>query len=239
MGVGIAVGGSAALGAVGKVAPRIAGSGLGRAAVNALVGAAVGFGTSGGQPKQALEGAAFGGAFSLGSEYLFTPVSEQIRFRLPSSLGGIGEMETGASTIGKNGQEARTFLSDPLEALGGKQLRIVTDVTELPIGQGRTVDDLVDELVGKHVSTGHATLQAADFDLSAGGRTLIKGFPSEAAGFRGSQELYHFYSAPSSSESDVTIYGGYMGVGEGYGEKPSRIIWGGKPTGSRNHRHGG
>ncbi len=227
VGEGFAIGGAVALQGVSKIAPRVAGSQLGRAGVNSLVGGGGGYLLSGGDVEQTFVGAATGGLFSLGGELAYNPSKAVIMTRL-----GLGnKMIWGPSTIGKSGVETPTFLSEkPLESLGGKQLRVVADVTENPVGiNGVTKDTLIGEYVGKRVPTSHATLKPEAFDLKAGGETVLRGFPEEGAGYRSSQQLYHFYSAPGS-EKFVTVYGGYAGVGKGYSGESPKIVFGGKST---------
>jgi len=148
---------------------------------------------------------------------------------LPKSLGGSTKLTPAASTVGKAGTPIKTYVSKPLKELDGKSLRIVADVTEKPVGtKGVTTKSLIQEYTGKTVPTGHATLNVKSFNLKKGGETLLKGFPDESAGYRQSEQLYHFYSAPGSDDY-VTVYGGYMGVGKGYSGTP-KIVFGGEST---------
>lgn len=175
-------------------------------------------------PLEAAKGAALGAGMSLGTELVAMPLVNELRARLPTRLGGVTRLEEGLPTTGKSGEPVSVYESKPLEELGGRKLRLVADVTENPI---QNVDDAIQQYVGKRTPTGHATLEGSKFNLEEGGVTTLKGFPRKATGFRASEELYHFYSAPGSEEA-VTAYGGYAGVGEDY--STSRIRIGGKPT---------
>lgn len=233
-GVGLAIFGSGALVAVGKAGQtgaKIVQSGFGRAGINALVGGGTSYAVSGGDVEAGVKGAVFGAGFSLASDYLIRPLAGEIRSHLPQKLGGAERLTGGALTTGKAGEEVPTYVSEKgYEQLGGRRIRVVTDVTEKPVGMGdTTLDDLLEQYVGKKFPTGHATLKPEAFDLSKGGKTLLKGYPTESAGFRKAEQLYHFYSAPGSEEF-VTVYGGYMGVGGGYSDDLARIVFGGKPT---------
>jgi len=232
-GAGEAIIGGVALRAIaqsGRWGERIASSILGRAAVDASIDAGIEGVMSKGDPIAIARGATFGAVFSVGFD-VSRQVFSAIKVKLPSWLGGAERLELGEPTTGKAGQEIPTYVSKTeFETLGGRRLRVVPDVSERIIGtQGVSLDDMVGEYVGRKVPTGHATLDSSAFDLTKGGKTLLKGFPTESAGFRKAQQLYHFYSAPGSSEF-VTLYGGYIGVGEGYSDEAVKVVFGGKPT---------
>jgi len=219
---------------VSKVTPvlarqTIAGS-LARASASATLGAAGGYVFSGGKPEEAGKGAALAFGLSLGYEWIARPLIGEVRARLPERLGGTPRLQEGAPTIGKTGEPVKTYVSEPLEKLDQKQLQIVADVTQKPVGtSGVTIETMVDDYVNQFIPTGHGTLKPESFELSIGGKTVLKGYPSESMGFRKEYELYHFYSAPGS-EKFVTVYGGYMGIGEGYSGVSPKIVVGGKPT---------
>lgn len=233
IGAAFAATGAGVFSAVSKGFPagaKIVGSVFGRTAINIGIGAGAGYVLSGGDPQAALEGAAFAGLFSLGVELVAVPLISETRTRLPTKVPGaaqsIGLTET---TIGKAGTSVEVYTSKPIETLGQRNLRIVADVTENPVGtRGVTTRSLIKEYSGQMVPTAHATLSPQSFNLKVGGATVLQGFPSEGAGFRASQQLYHFYSAPGSPSS-VTAYGGYMGIGRTYGETPKLSI-GGRAT---------
>jgi hypothetical protein len=88
---------------------------------------------------------------------------------------------------------------------------------------------MIKEYVGGSSPTAHATLNAGDFNLEAGGKTLLKGFPSEAGGYRSDAELFHFYSAPGADDF-INVYGGYVGVGDGVSGSTKLNFGSGKPT---------
>lgn len=216
-----------------KVAYLLRGSGpksmFARATLASGISGTTSYVTSGGDIAEAGKGAAYGAAFSLGLDVL-SPAVSALRAKLPKWFpGSVEQLEPSGTTMGKTG-EAQTYKSKPLEKLGGKSLRVVGDVTENPIGtKGVTYETMVREYVGQRIPTAHATLNPSKFSLSVGGETLLQGYPSEGAGFRAYQELYPFYSAPGS-EGTVTVYGGYMGVGEGYSGESPKIVVGGKST---------
>ena len=236
LGEGLALGFSgaslAAVKVVSRASPALAQSrvalGLAKSAAVAPVGGAAGYITSGGDKDAALIGAGLAAGASLGLE--FAPqIAGAIKTYLPKSLGGSTKLTPAASTVGKAGTPIKTYVSKPVKELDGKSLRIVADVTEKPVGtKGVTTKSLIQEYTGKTVPTGHATLNAKSFNLKKGGETLLKGFPDESAGYRQSEQLYHFYSAPGSDDY-VTVYGGYMGVGKGYSGTP-KIVFGGEST---------
>jgi hypothetical protein len=215
---------------VSRAAVFMAGTPLGRVSTFTGFGAAVGYVTTG-SPLGAGEGALMGLGFSSAGEYLGTPILAKIRSVLPESMGGVPMLSEGEMISGKTGEPVKTWVSDPIDELGGKQIRVIADVTANPVGvNGVTVENMANEYVGKDVPTAHATLNSSSFDLKAGGETLLKGFPSEGAGFRASQELFHFYSAPGNDQY-VNIYGGYTGIANEYEENPiPRLVLGGKPT---------
>ena len=225
-GVIIGTGGAAAMLGVSKVAPSIVASRLGRTGINVGVGAVTGYGLSGGDPMQAAIGGATGGIFSLGGELVYNPTKAAIA----SKLGLTERLVPSTPTIGKSGEQVPTFVSKkPIEALGNRQLRIVTDVTENPIGtKGVTIEGMIKEYVGQKMPTAHATLNAENFNLKKGGETLLQGFPEQSAGYRAEQELYHFYSAPGSDEF-VNVYGGYAGMAN-YEDSAFKLVVGGKAT---------
>jgi hypothetical protein len=211
-----------------KIAPTVTASIIGRTSLNAVIGAGGGYVLSGGNIEEAGKGALFGGLLSIGSEAI-PAIATRIRTKMPSQTGGLPDLSLSQKTIGASGQEVPTWISEPLKEYGGKRIRVVGDVTELPVGtKGVSLSSMVDDYVGKNVPTGHATLTPEAFNLKAGGETLLKGFPEMSKGFRGSEQLYHFYSAPGSDDF-ITIYGGYAGIGKGYSGS-SKIMFGGKPT---------
>jgi hypothetical protein len=213
--------------AVGTVSPQIVSSLLGRTAIQAGIGAGYSYVLSGFKPEEALKGAVFGAAFSLGWELIGQPAIAQAKLK----LGLAKPLYAGEPTVGKLGEDVGTWISEPVEALGGKRIRVVSGVTELPVGtEGVTRESLIAEYLGKDVATAHATLAPKYFKLGAGEVTELVGIPSQATGWRAYQEWYHFYSAPSLQDEYITIYGGYMGVGEGYSGETPRVIIGGKPT---------
>jgi len=215
--------------AVGKVVPWAVENLAGRTILSAGIGAGYGYILSPPEErlKGALTGAAFGAGFSLGWELVAQPLVAQAKLK----LGLATPMRSGAPTLGKTGEEVGTWISEPVEALGGKRIRVVSDVTELPVGVGDiTKESMILDYVGKETATAHATLTPQYFKTRAGQVTELVGIPSQASGWRSYQEWYHFYSAPSVQDEFVTIYGGYMGVGEGYSGSVPRVIMGGKPT---------
>jgi hypothetical protein len=157
-------------------------------------------------------------------QYIDAPINK-LRASLPERLGGVSMFREGEAVLGKAGTPVKTFVSEPLESLGGKSLRVINDVTINPA----EVKTLAQEYVGQNVPTGHATLTPENFSLRKGDVTLLKGFPGEGAGFRAENQLSHFYSAPGSEEY-VNVYGGYIGVGTEYAEGPIKTVFGGKPT---------
>ena len=231
-GEGFAIVGNATLlgvGSAGNIGRSIVSSSIGRAGVNAALGGGAGYTLSGGDVKAGVEGALFGAALSLGMEHLGVPLYEETRARLPKGLGGVERLTLGEPVEGSAGQ-TDTYVGNPSEMLGGKSLRLVADVTMNPVGVNDVeLTDIVREYVGGKSATAHATLNPSSFDLKAGGETLLRGFPSEAGGFRSSAELYHFYSAPGG-EDFVNVYGGYIGVGESLSGSNAKLSFGGKPT---------
>ncbi len=214
-----------------KLAPVLAQPGLAglsaRAGLSAGLGATVGGLMSGGDTNAILQGALIGAGASVAVE-LGGKAVNAIRPKLPKRLGGVERLTEGPEVIGKTGKPVKTYVSEnPLDELGGRRLEVVADVTKNPVGFGDvTTESLLDDYINRNVPTGHATLNPEGFDLQAGGKTVIKGIPSEAAGFRSEKELFHFYSAPGDEEF-VTVYGGYAGIGKGYSETP-KIVFGGK-----------
>ena len=207
--------------------PGLVGMGA-RAGFAGLGGAAVSGVLSGGDPEAILYGATLAAGASVGVELGLKTLS-YVRGKLPPRIGGYRRLVEGPEAIGKSGEPVKTYVSDsPLDELGGRRLEVVADVTKNPVGYHYSLNDMVDDYVNQALPTGHATLSPESFNLSVGGKTVLKGIPSESAGFRASKELFHFYSAPGDDEL-VTIYGGYVGVGRGYSETP-KIVFGGKPT---------
>ncbi len=207
--------------------PGLVGMGA-RAGFAGVGGAAVSGVLSGGDPEAILYGATLAAGASVGVELGFKALS-YVRGKLPTKIGGYRRLVEGPEVIGKSGEPVKTYVSDfPLDELGGRRLEVVADVTKNPVGYHYSLDDMVDDYVNQALPTGHATLSPESFNLSVGGKTVLKGIPSEGAGFRASKELFHFYSAPGDDEL-VTVYGGYAGVGKGYSETP-KIVFGGKPT---------
>jgi len=232
-GAGEAILGTAALGMIAKsgaTGAKVASNLFGRAGVNAAIDAGIEGVASKGDIQRIASGAAFGATFSIGGDVTSMGISE-LRAKLPRWLGGVERLELGETTTGKIGQELDTYVStEGIEELGGKKLRVVPDVSEKVVGfEGVTTESIVGEYTGKHIATAHATLSTTEFDLEVGGKTLLEGIPSESAGFRKAKELYPFYSAPSGPD-DVTIYGGYAGIGEGISDQPVKIKFGGKAT---------
>jgi hypothetical protein len=219
------IGSGAVFQGIAKTAPSIVASRIGQAGVGAVIGGAVGHATSGGDPLEAGKGALIGGAMTLGTN-LAVSGAKFARVKLPTRVGGTMEMIEGPPTIGAGGREVPTAISkNPITELDGKRLRIVFDVTENPVGtKGVTTRSLVSEYTGKTVPTAHATTGPENFNLKAGGETLLKGFPSESKGFRASEELYPFYSAPGNQEF-VTVYGGYAGIGKGYSGTVAKMVF--------------
>ena len=215
---------------VAKAAPSLVSSKGGRTMVGAGFGGGASYVLSGGDLEATGQGALLGGGIVLGTELLGVPLYHELRARLPVGKGGVVPLVEGAPTVGTGGQEVKTYISEPLEALGGRRLRVVADVTELPVGvKGVSAQSLAAEYTGKRVPTAHATLSPEKFRLGVGQETLLKGFPEMSKGFRSAQELYPFYSAPGSAEF-VTVYGGYAGVGKGYAAKVTQVDVGGKAT---------
>ena len=215
---------------VAKAAPSLVSSKGGRTMVGAGFGGGASYVLSGGDLEATGQGALLGGGIVLGTELLGVPLYHELRARLPVGKGGVVPLVEGAPTVGTGGQEVKTYISEPLEALGGRRLRVVADVTELPVGvKGVSAQSLAAEYTGKRVPTAHATLSPEKFSLGVGQETLLKGFPEMSKGFRSAQELYPFYSAPGSAEF-VTVYGGYAGVGKGYAAKVTQVDIGGKAT---------
>ena len=214
---------------VAKFAPVIVKSRIGRTGIGAGLGFGGGYVLSGGNLEEAGKGALLGAGITLGTELFGVPLYNKIRSKLPSRYGDI-RLTPGDPTIGASGKEVQTYVSDPLKELGGKRLRIVADVTEFPVGfKGVTTKSMLNEYLGRNVPTAHSTLTPEFFNLKAGGETLLKGYPKMGKGFRRSQQLYPFYSAPGSEEF-VTVYGGYAGIGKGYSGSSTKIVFNGKAT---------
>ncbi len=220
--------GTAALSGVGKIAPTVVKSVAGRAIVNAGVGGGAGYVLSGGDPAAAASGALTGAIFSAGTELVYNPTKAAIKVR----TGLVKERLIGGEpTIGKAGTEVPTFISQqPIEALGNRRIRVIADVTENPINPAKGVNlrGMVNEYVGQTIPTAHATLNAENFNLKAGGETILKGFPQEATGYRKAEQLTHFYSAPGS-EKYVNIYGGYAGISDAE-ESAFKLVIGGRAS---------
>jgi hypothetical protein len=219
-----------AVSALPRVGSMIVASPVGRVGINSAIGAGGGYVLSGGNIAEAGKGAAFGALFSLGGDYVARPIGNVIRSHLPEGFyGKVIPLERGPTTIGKTGEDVATFVSKPIESLGGKRLRVIADVTENPVGtRGVSTSSMVNEYVGTRIPTSHATLNPESFSLATGGKTILTGYPELGAGYRQSQQLYHFYSAPGSKDF-VNVYGGYAGIGEGYSGQ-SKISFGGKST---------
>ncbi len=228
--LGSALGSAAILGlskASQPIGVAIASSKLGRVAVGSGVTGLISFVTSKFSAQAAAQGLLLGFGMGLGQEYIINPLANELRMRLPESLGGTTPIEQGDYFTGKMGERVPTYISkEPIERLGGKYLEIIGDVSRGDM----TIQDMIDQYVGREVPTGHATLHPEGFDLGVGEKTLIEGFPERSSGFRQTEQLFHFYSAPPSSEDVVTSYGGYIGLGGSESEQAPRIELGGKPT---------
>ncbi len=214
----------AALKGVGKIAPTVVASRMGRVGLSTVIGASGGYILSGGDVVATAQGAILGGGLGVASE-----LAPGIIGAAKTKIGKSHLLDSGTKTIGSLGREVQAFVSEPVKELGGKRLRVIFDVTEKPVGtKGVTVSSMIDDYVGKNVPTSHATLMPESFNLKAGGETVLKGFPEMSKGFRSAEQLYHFYSAPGSDEF-VNVYGGYVGFGKGY-SGAVKVMIGGKPT---------
>jgi hypothetical protein len=212
-GSGLLAGGAKVAGAsipvLSKVATTAIGTTLGRTAMFTAGGAVVGYGTDP-TPAGAIGGAVMGGAFALGGEVLGKTMFPKLQ-----QLRGAQQLQEGPLVTTFDNQQVPSYISKPNEALGGKQLQIVSSVTANPVGsKGVTLEGMMAEYSGKSIPTSHATLGTEGFNLGKGETTLLKGFPTQAKGSRADLELYHFYSAPGDAKY-VKGYGGYMGIGEG------------------------
>ena len=225
-----AVAGGAVFQGVGKVAPSVVSSLAGRTAIGAGLGGGIGYVTSGGDLQQTAIGMGLGAGLTLGTELLGVPVYNEVKAKLPTKIGGSVLLTEGDLALGADGRVAKTFISKPLPELDGKRLRIIADVTENPVGfKGVTEQSMFKQYVNTKVPTSHATLTPENFNLKAGGETLLRGFPEQSAGFRNAKQLYHFYAAPGTGDY-VNIYGGYIGIGKGYSAGVPKISFSGKPT---------
>lgn len=223
-GAGLSIVGAGTLKAVGEsgsIGAKLVSARPSKAVIEGGVDAVTSYVMSGGDPQEAVYGGLFGAGFSLGLDYLVNPLAKELSVK----LGRTKRLTPDAPTIGKTGEAVPTYVSESVEDLGGRKVRVIPDVTERPAD----VRTLVQEYSGKRVPTGHATLSPESFELKKGGTTLLKGIPEEGAGFRQSKELFPFYSAPGTQEA-VNIYGGYAGIGRGYSEVDPRIRFGGKAT---------
>ncbi len=220
----VSAGAFKAVSLVPQVGKTIVSHGVGRAAISSGLGAAGGYLYSGGDVEAAKTGAVFGFGFSLVGDYLARPLIYEIRARLPSKVPfSTKRLESGKTVTGKGGMPVETYVSEPLEELQGKPLRVIADVTLNPA----EYDELYSQYVGKQIITAHATPSGEVFNLR--GETLLKGFPSQSRGFRKAAQLYPLYSAPSDlSDEFANIYGGYLGVGEGYSSSEVVVKFGGK-----------
>jgi len=217
---------------VGQVGVKVVSNVAGRSGVNALIGGTTGIFSEDNPDtpeneklNNILIGAGMGALMSAGTDLIATPAINALKVK----FGLVTPLEKSLPTLGASGEEVNTFLSKPINKLGGKQVRLVGGVTENPVGTTQTLDEVVAQYTGKTVPTAHATLAPENFNLKAGGETLLKGFPSEGAGFRADKELYHFYSAPGSDDA-INIYGGYMGIGSSESGSLSKPVFGGKPS---------
>ncbi|MEM4454418.1 MAG: hypothetical protein QXT28_06900 [Thermofilaceae archaeon] len=211
---------SAAIQMVAAAAPKVVASSLGRIGVSAAIGGAIRYAETK-DVEEAMKAAAISAVAAGVVEFLVRPAY----YELKAKLGFSQRLEPGEPTIGKSGKAEtyETYLKNE-----DVKLRVVADVTEKPLPMetaARMAE--IESYAGRRIATAHATLDFQQF-AKPGEDILLKGFPSEAAGFRREWQLYHFYSAPGS-ENVITVYGGYMGVGEAASEAPARIIFGGKP----------
>ena len=209
---------------VARVGTFLAGTKPGRIATFTGVGAGIGYVTTG-TPQGAAEGALLGFGFSALNEFIGQPLLGKIQ-----QLRGVELMKPGPEVVAFEDQPpVKSYVSSPIEEYGGKSLQIVASTSAETIGtEGVTLESMKENLSGKVIETGHATLGVKGFNLEEGGETLLRGFPSEASGSRSELELLHFYGAPSTEEY-VRVYGAYMGIGEGESEAPPQIKTG-KPT---------
>ncbi|MEM4679581.1 MAG: hypothetical protein QXL98_01440 [Thermofilaceae archaeon] len=211
---------SAAIQMVAAAAPKVVASSLGRIGVSAAIGGAIRYAETK-DVEEAMKAAAISAIAAGVVEFLVRPAY----YELKAKLGFSQRLEPGEPTVGKSGKAEtyETYLKNE-----DVKLRVVADVTEKPLPMetaARMAE--IESYAGRRIATAHATLDFQQF-AKPGEDILLKGFPSEAAGFRREWQLYHFYSAPGS-ENVITVYGGYMGVGEAASEAPARIIFGGKP----------
>jgi len=215
---------AATFSAVGIAAPKIVSSPLGRIAVTTGLGTGAAYVLSGGDVKVAM----YGGLISLAASSVGELVIRPAYHTLKVKLGKTTMLTKGEPTIGAGGEPVETYVSSTMRELGDRQLRIVASVTEKPVGYyGVTLESLVEEYTGQFVPTAHATLNLTEFSITSGGETLLTGSAMGAKGWRLTQQMFHFYSAPGS-EQYVTAYGGYIGVGSSYLETP-KVVFGGKP----------
>lgn len=125
---------------------------------------------------------------------------------------------------GKTGEPPEVFATKPIEKLGGKSLEIIGDVTVNPA----SANALEEAYVGKGpVELAHATLKPF---YETEGKVLLTAKPGEATGFRNEMESLGLYFAPSDQADVIRIYGGYIGIGEGYSGESPKIVFGGRPS---------
>jgi len=207
---------------VGKVAPRLVTTPIGRVATRTAFWTGASYLFSGGDVEAAKQTGLLTLFLSGGTE-----LAEILSHETKVGWGGKSiRLKQAEPTVGPEGLEVPTWETKPLKELGGKKLRVVGSVTEKPVGVGGvTRGSLISEYVGKEVPASHATLS---FDVFKGQKqVLLKGFPGEARGWRKATEMFHFYLAPG--DEAVTVYGGYMGIGAEYSASKPKITFGGKP----------
>jgi hypothetical protein len=206
----------------------LSGAGLKAATLRGLYGATINVGLTlpfSRDITQLSESAAIGGAFGAFGPGLFGSV------RTGLGLGGVKLEEVPSAVVkeelgytAKGGETPRVYESEPIGKLGGRSLEVIGDVTVNPA----PVEVLESQLVGKGpVELAHATLKPF---YEAKGETLLTGASEMGRGFRQSAESLGLYFAPSDTPSVIRIYGGYIGVGEGYSGEVPKIIFGGKPS---------
>ena len=125
---------------------------------------------------------------------------------------------------GKSGDLVQVFETEPIEKLGGKSIEIIGDVTMNPASTSELekayVTDDTTELA-------HATLKPF---FKTSGEVLLTAKPGEATGFRNAVESLGLYFAPSDQPDVIRVYGGYIGIGEGYSGETPKIVLAGKPS---------
>ncbi|MEM2609914.1 MAG: hypothetical protein QXM13_05410, partial [Candidatus Bathyarchaeia archaeon] len=207
---------------VGKIAPSIVASPIGRIALSTAYSTAVGAILSGGNIEKIMQSALIG----LATSTLFE-VLRPVYYELKAFLGRSIRLEEAEPTIGPGG-EVKVWESQPLEELGGKSLKVVGSVTEYKAeALGISQEELIKATLGEQLPTAHATLQMESFTAQPGEQIMLTGYPEMAKGWRAAHQLYHFYSAPGDIDK-VVLYGGYIGIGTDYSET-AKIIYGGKP----------